>query len=71
MMIAALVGGECDCDQNEHDNEDHPLFIRREFENSEQPFHQSSSVMLSASETSLDPVWWIWSSEIQESCGKI
>ena len=38
-MIAVLVGGECDCDQNEHDDEDHALFIRRELEDSEQAFH--------------------------------
>ena len=40
-MIAALVGDECDCDQNEHDDEDHALFIRRELENSEQAFHRN------------------------------
>ena len=38
-MIAAPVCDECDCDQNEHDDEDHALFIRRELENSEQAFH--------------------------------
>ena len=38
-MIAALVGDECDCDQNEHDDEDHALFVRREFENPEQALH--------------------------------
>ena len=40
-MNAALVGGECDCDQDEHDDEDHALFIHGELENSEQAFHRS------------------------------
>ena len=38
-MNAALVGGECDCDQNEHDDENHALFIRRELENPEESLH--------------------------------
>jgi len=39
MMNAPLVGDKCDCDQNEHDDKDHALFVRREFENPEKPFH--------------------------------
>ena len=38
-MNAALIGDEYDCDQNEHDDEHHALFVRREFENPEKPFH--------------------------------
>jgi hypothetical protein len=40
-MNAALVGDECDRDQNEHNDEHHALFVRRELENSEQAFHRS------------------------------
>ena len=43
MMNAALVGNDRDCDQNEHDDEHHTLFVRREFENSEQAFHVSAA----------------------------
>jgi hypothetical protein len=35
MMDAGLVGGECDCDQNEHDDEHDALFVGSEFENPE------------------------------------
>jgi hypothetical protein len=42
MMNAMLVGGESDCDQNKHDDEDHALFIRRELKNPEQAFHFSA-----------------------------
>jgi hypothetical protein len=38
-MNAALVGDECDCDQNKNDDEHHALFVRREFDDSEEAFH--------------------------------
>jgi hypothetical protein len=38
-MDTALIGDECDCDQNENDDEHHALFVLGEFENSEQAFH--------------------------------
>jgi hypothetical protein len=41
MMKAALVGGECDCDQNKNDDEHHALFVRRKFDDSEEAFHRS------------------------------
>jgi hypothetical protein len=40
-MNAALVGDECDYDQNEHNDEHHALFVRRELENPEQALHRS------------------------------
>jgi hypothetical protein len=38
-MDAPLVGDERDCEQNEHDDEHHALFTRREFENPECALH--------------------------------
>ena len=38
-MNAALVGDECDYDQNEHDDEHHALFVLRELENAEHALH--------------------------------
>jgi len=40
-MNAALEGDESDYDQNEHDEEHHALFVRRELENPEQALHRS------------------------------
>jgi len=38
-MNTTLVSDEGNCDQHEHYDEDDALFILREMENSEQPFH--------------------------------
>ena len=45
-MTAPLVGDECNCEQNQHDEEHHALLIRREFENPEQTFHPTLPQLL-------------------------
>jgi hypothetical protein len=42
MMNAALVAEQCHCDQNEHDDEHHALFVLGKLENFEQAFHLAS-----------------------------